>query len=617
MNRGMTQLRCTSLASAIARASGQTKPATLAARPTRSRAGFTLLEVLVAVGAIAVVAAGLAVVFDSVGKTVSAGRRASRINQVGQLVKQQITADFGSMTRDGFLVIRQSYADQNGDDVFAVATDRVPVGDGESATFARPRRVDEILFFQNGSFASSRSPVTPGGDTERTLVAQAGEAMVYYGHGNLWTNGAQTNALTNVEIEGVGSVTGSYDNRLGGVDGLNAFAGDWVLVRKQVLLTGEPGTDNRNTGDYFDVNGGTITLLDGECQVAGQPAAASVYREMNRAFGPAGADIRGVDYAWYRDTGLPNDSFESGGAGNVEGVATSPTLASGTIDIATTSLSELRSVMENLPFGPLAADLINAKPTTPIEPGNAALNRMRLWMDNAMPTASADALLLLPSTLEPTRQARMRVALQPPGLLNNFDETSDNNAANRRMAVVSRSNRQMIAAGALITNCTEFVVEWSFGKTDAGGNIIWHGPPRRGSVVRPYDDSNLNDPQVQFASSFTNNRAASIGIAVSEGQIYGGDVEDVGLATWDRTTITSTFGFKDPRLDPNLDTTNETGPNPPRSWQDPGDLPGLLDWAWPSQIRVRISITDPLDPTSANETTFEYVFRTPEVGEVN
>jgi hypothetical protein len=227
----------------------------------------------------------------------------------------------------------------------------------------------------------------------------------------------------------------------------------------------------------------------------------------------------------------------------------------------------------------------------------------------------------------------MRVALQPPGILNNFNDTSDNNVANRRMAVVSRSNRQMIAAGALITNCTEFVVEWSFGKTDASGNVIWHGPPRRGSVVRPYNDSNASDPQVHRTLAKDNKGDlantnpvidntpgtpfTADGVVTPEQLIYGGDVEDVGLATWDRTTITSTFGFKDPRLDPNLDTTNETGPNPPRSWQDPGDLPGLLDWAWPSQIRVRISITDPLDPTSANETTFEYVFRTPEVGEVN
>jgi hypothetical protein len=36
-----------------------------------------------------------------------------------------------------------------------------------------------------------------------------------------------------------------------------------------------------------------------------------------------------------------------------------------------------------------------------------------------------------------------------------------------------------------------------------------------------------------------------------------------------------------------------------------------MEWPWPTQIRVRVSITDPLDPTTANEQTFEYVFAVP------
>jgi prepilin-type N-terminal cleavage/methylation domain-containing protein len=56
-----------------------------------SHSGFTLLETLVAIAAVVVVAAGLAAVFDSIGKTVAAGRRVSRVNEYGRLLEQQLT----------------------------------------------------------------------------------------------------------------------------------------------------------------------------------------------------------------------------------------------------------------------------------------------------------------------------------------------------------------------------------------------------------------------------------------------------------------------------------------------------------------------------------------------
>jgi prepilin-type N-terminal cleavage/methylation domain-containing protein len=93
------------------------------ANVSSTRRGFTLLEILVALGAVVVVAVGLASIFRSVGETVSAGRRLSRINQVSKLLEQQLRSDFGRMTRDGFLAIRQGYADRNGNGTFERLTD--------------------------------------------------------------------------------------------------------------------------------------------------------------------------------------------------------------------------------------------------------------------------------------------------------------------------------------------------------------------------------------------------------------------------------------------------------------------------------------------------------------
>src|SRR5262252_2906544 len=79
--------------------------------PGRSRRGFTLMEIVVAVGAVALVAVGLASIFDTVGKTVTGGKRASNLNTYAGLLEAQLRADFAAMTRDGFLVIRQQWVD--------------------------------------------------------------------------------------------------------------------------------------------------------------------------------------------------------------------------------------------------------------------------------------------------------------------------------------------------------------------------------------------------------------------------------------------------------------------------------------------------------------------------
>jgi hypothetical protein len=564
--------------------------------------------VLVAVGAVAVVAAGLAVVFDSVGKTLSAGRRNSRVNQVATLLQQQLATDFASMSREGFLVIRQSYADVDASGDFSALLDRVSMSPAESEANARPRRVDEILFFQAGSFSTQRTPLVPGGDTELARLASAGEAMLYYGHGNKWS-GQLDEVRLNVESED----DGDNVNRLGGVDGANPDAASWVLVRRQVLLAGDGSTDNAELGSYFDIGVGDPELPDGDCQVLGMPAAASIFRAMNRAYGPLGQALPGgpqrEDYAWF----LPGDTnfVRTLGGGARAGVV----LASGAVDIATTSLREVRGIIENFSSPPAASVLISGGVVEPaqanqvIDPtGNNPimpdpLGQMRAWMDNAFPTASPDPVLIaaLPGE-EETYQARIRVATQPPALLANLrrDVTS---TVNQRIASVSRSDRQAVASGALLTNCTEFVVEWTFGKTDTNGELVWHGPPRRGATVAPYP-AGVGGAYEQLASQATVNGRLVVSSPLQPLVVYGEVVPDVGLAAWQRSTLTSTFGFRDPTFDPNLDPTTPT-------WSDPQDLPDLMPWPWPTQIRVRVSVTDPLDPTSENEQTFEYVFAVP------
>lgn len=81
-------------------------------RRNNRRAAFTLLEAMVAIGAMALVSVGLAAIFSSVGKTITGGKRLSTLNTYAALVEQQMRRDFESMSRGGYLMIRNQYTTQ-------------------------------------------------------------------------------------------------------------------------------------------------------------------------------------------------------------------------------------------------------------------------------------------------------------------------------------------------------------------------------------------------------------------------------------------------------------------------------------------------------------------------
>ena len=56
--------------------------------PKVQQKGFTLVEVLIAVGAVSLIAIGLARVFSATGETVRAGRRLSNLNEYASLIER-------------------------------------------------------------------------------------------------------------------------------------------------------------------------------------------------------------------------------------------------------------------------------------------------------------------------------------------------------------------------------------------------------------------------------------------------------------------------------------------------------------------------------------------------
>ena len=138
---------------------------------TNSReGGFTLLELLLAIGVLTFVSVAISAIFGTIGDTVDRGKRISELNQFASRIESVMRQDFANMSRDGFLVIRHEYA------AAGLPTDGlIPLSEGDPNP--RPRRVDQIMFFATGEYSSARPDIYAG------LNASSNEARIYYGHG--------------------------------------------------------------------------------------------------------------------------------------------------------------------------------------------------------------------------------------------------------------------------------------------------------------------------------------------------------------------------------------------------------------------------------------------------
>ena len=265
-------------------------------RPARRpalRSGFTLIEIMVAVGAIALVAVGLASIFDAVGKTVSGGRRTSSLSRYATLLESQMRHDFDGMTRDGFLVIRQQWTDGVGtpggvspDGLFdpGDASDQVPLYPDDPAP--RGRRIDEILFFSSSGpdgelFRTRNQSVVPG------VTVTSETAMIYLGHGQP----RRVDAGVPYVDPRIDDLNADGATILGAADALgtppedrnpNRFASNWILTRRATLLVpleSAPIPFNVGTTPPLGLRPNQVANQDG--QVGLLPAAASIFRSYN------------------------------------------------------------------------------------------------------------------------------------------------------------------------------------------------------------------------------------------------------------------------------------------------------------------------------------------------
>lgn len=615
--------------------------------------GFTLVEMLVAVGAVAFIAVGIASIFASVGDTVSRGRSVSAITQYAAVLERQMRDDFEAMTRDGYLIIRHELAN-DGDPVPLFADQ--PVGQW------RERRVDELMFFVNKSSRSARESLAPG------VVAEGSSARIYYGMGQRLSDDIDTTSqYARPDITDRNRTPG-LEERLGFEPSTNPnrFAGEWTLLRQETTLSTPGGSlsDDPGLGVAQDV------WRDNRLQVGLQPAAESIFRSVNLLV-VSPCPIRFPSVETFRRDQLGTATADAD---------ESPLFESGIVDIATTNLEEIRGIVQ-ASAGLLHIDSAT-QPFNPTQPPYGYLAPVNLtdcnfyigpnrvvgpvgvqqaWMLDGMPAQSHPFQLdfdqtdaVLPGQ-EPSYRlvrvpeeeiARIRYEPEPPDIYTPLSSTGPRSA-------IRLADQYALAASGFIPRVSEFIVEWSFGKTDESGRLIWHGaergidsdgdgtndrfvfpypqyteevrdtaPALAGGFFVPYrlaqpptDPSaeGVGDEPLRFdrlpqladaPETFVVGDFAEVGSGFSSFPVYPEVIHGVratGLTPANPASVVSYFGYTLPNFDPEDPDGNAATAD--------GAAQQLLDWPWPELVRVTVTLTDPGDESI--ERTFQYVFPTP------
>lgn len=586
----------------------------------RHPAGFTLLETLIVVGLVALLSVGIAGIFNTVGETISRGKRVSELNRTASQIERIMRRDFEQMTRDGFLLIRNEYA---------LDGSVIPLFDpslSDQAPQERARRIDEIMFFarsETGEFQTARRAMSPD------MIARSSEARIYYGHGLRQIRpvaSGNTATIRNDQFYRPILYDPNFDrNASFGVQTVgnpNQYAGDWALLRSAAVLA-RPGRETvaeipADMAEFvFNAGLDPALIRDNEVQIGMQPAAKSIFRKLAR-------EVPRVPAVLGNSVGYRVDSRQ-----------TPPWLSSGVVDIVTTNLDEVRAVVNHFDVDP-----DNFRPRIDsfdeLFESRAISDRylMQAWMHEGLP---GNPRVEGPGSINRTR---MRFEYEPP-LLTITDRDLQVSSGNPKHQELERAYRQadqeMLPASVFVAGCSEFIVEWTYGLVDDDpasptyGQLIWYGLPRYADID---GSGTFNNNDRIIAEPF---RGVNAGLVLprllNEGdysdywsppgrewyypsrQLINANLPAANMNDPPSTGATevSFFGFTDPGpLTPTDDVDDE-------SWShdsfngDPIDNPSDdRPWLWPSMIRITMTLADRDDPT--NERTYQAVFGVPEGG---
>jgi hypothetical protein len=396
-----------------------------------------------------------------------------------------------------------------------------------------------------------------------------------------------------------------------GQDNPNQYPINWTLLRHQTLLVSPDSyktlpVDETTIAFGYDAAtpGGYEVFRNRPTQFYLQPAASSFFRSIAHIW-PDTSHIDTPDMTMRVTSGIYT----------TEGFY--PLRASGVVDIATGSLAEIRARVSSMALWPgRVAIEANGLPTAPTQafnprtPGVVAqrpatphpVDLAHAWLSDLMPTDSrnpeaARARREPPIFSTDTPGSRIRYEPGPADLL-----ASLSNPGSAYETAVRHADQIMLSSSNFVPHCTSFRVDWSYGKADATGAIVWHGLPSREALnagvidIQPYP---FGPGGLTYDYDVIVGRPANglpITHRVTDRLIHG------VRAPVTTSELTSYFGWVDPTYTPPVGGAALSVTDTP--------TPQVLAWAWPRMIRVTVTLADPLEPS--DERSFQYIFAVPE-----
>ena len=221
---------------------------------SESRGGFTLVELMVAVGLLLVVIVAVSRIFSTASKVASLGEAVNDILQETGAIERQIRTDISRIDFDGVLVI-QCVAIRN--DANLLSSSSAPLIDPSRPVNATIR-CDQLVFFSKGTQTSARfagnQDLGPYNGLARSNVSR-----ILYGHGvqlpDLIPQGAASSRPDPIAFSDRTLLPWSFDTAASGsleykywwgggggfTNGTQPEASDWTLARQAILLADDGG----------------------------------------------------------------------------------------------------------------------------------------------------------------------------------------------------------------------------------------------------------------------------------------------------------------------------------------------------------------------------------------
>ena len=619
------------------------------------RNAFTIVEMLITIGAVGIITLGLAKLFSATSDTVRIGRRVSAMNDYAANIERTLRADISKMTRKGYLLIRHREVG----DAKNVSTSHpagvILLSPDDNVYTARRRRVDELMFFEEGSFTSARAPFNGG----RTATGAA--ARIYYGHGlsGFFPPVPPSSDLSNYEVD-IGDLkflndaNGTAYNQYRPTFGLanptpaqteypNRYASNWILLRHVTVLAPPQPTSSPNaptgSGITFPDSG---TWADSQVQVGLQPAAPDIFRAIVTKYAS-------------RNT-PPSSPPARSSAGSDESALLTPMFSSGAVDVAATDLSAIRSRVLN---APKLAGLTYPFPLQLAQEGGSTSNYlgpyfsissdpsglssssspylMKQWMIQGLPNGPLPGTEGVGEMNLPER--RIHCELSPPDVMGTVAQTSGFPYTD--VQSFKRTDQMMLSASNFVPGCTEFIVEWSFGDiypsspvTDPyrAGKIVWHGMDRAADVTglgqmqvvadMYRDSSQTRVTQLYAGTDGSLWRRGPVSVAAGNGLSLNNPIIPWTPASLGKPIFRSlihfpvTDGSATPPPVPNF-VADQLSPvyscfgylDPMFQPQANSNDPATVPWPWPKLLRITIGLVDPSVPTQ--EFRYQFIFDIP------